>query len=516
MLCKYRINSWNDKINIDLFCISLVLIVPLQNKNQDYSTMHKLMMLLLMLAAVTVQAQTAKKFTVNITPDGKANMVAYLPESPSGRAIVDCPGGGYSHLATQHEGHDWATYFNQQGIAFFVLTYRMPNGDRTIPMGDAQQAIRMVRDSAKVWQINPEDVGIMGFSAGGHLASTVSTHSEYDCRPNFSILFYPVISMNERETHKGSCVNFLGKEGQKDERLVKLFSNQNAVVRHLTPPAIILTANDDGVVPPVTNGIAYYSAMRRQGNDCSLYVYPSGGHGFGFRSSWPFHNQMLNDLTVWLNCHKAPRQDAVRVACIGNSITDGHGIDMSDVKAWPGQLQKLLGDGYVVKNYGRSGRTLLQKGDQPIWKEQAWRDALAFKADVVVIKLGTNDSKPQNWDAQAYESDLRLMIDQLNPKVPVLNKKGKPTKKMQRSEKPRIILCTPVPAYKPSWNISDSVIVNSISPIINKVAQEENLEVIDLHSIFNNADGKAMQGDGIHPTEVGDAQIAKAVLGKIK
>ena len=189
MLCKYRINSWNDKINIDLFCISLVLIVPLQNKNQDYSTMHKLMMLLLMLAAMTVQAQTAKKFTVNITPDGKVNMVAYLPESPSGRAIVDCPGGGYSHLATQHEGHDWATYFNQQGIAFFVLTYRMPNGDRTIPMGDAQQAIRMVRDSAKVWQINPEDVGIMGFSAGGHLASTVSTHSEYDCRPNFSILF---------------------------------------------------------------------------------------------------------------------------------------------------------------------------------------------------------------------------------------------------------------------------------------------------------------------------------------
>ena len=207
------------------------------------------MMLFLALAAMTMQAQTVKKFTVNITPDGKANMVAYLPENPSGRAIVDCPGGGYSHLATQHEGHDWATYFNRQGIAFFVLTYRMPNGDRSIPMGDAQQAIRTVRDSADVWQINPEDVGIMGFSAGGHLASTVSTHSEYDCRPNFSILFYPVISMNERESHKGSCVNFLGKEGQKDERLVKLFSNQNAVVRHLTPPAIILTANDDGTVP---------------------------------------------------------------------------------------------------------------------------------------------------------------------------------------------------------------------------------------------------------------------------
>ena len=190
---------------------------------------------------------------------------------------------------------------------------------------------------------------------------------------------------------------------------------------------------------------------------------------------------------------------------------------MSDAKAWPGQLQKLLGSDYVVKNYGRSARTLLKKGDQPIWNEQAWRDAVAFKADVVIIKLGTNDSKPENWQhGNEFESDLRSMIDQLNPKVPVLNKKGKPTKKMQRSAKPRIILCTPIPAYKPSWNISDSVIVNQIIPIINKVAQDEHLEVIDLHSIFNNADGKAMQADGIHPTEAGDAQIAKTVFGILK
>jgi acetyl esterase/lipase len=219
----------------------------------------------LLMAVMTAQAQTARKFTVNITADGKSNMLAYLPEQPTGRAVVDCPGGGYRNLSMENEGHQWASYFNQQGIAYFVLTYRMPNGDRTIPVSDAQNAIRMVRDSAGRWGVNPRDVGIMGFSAGGHLASTVSTHSEYDCRPDFSILFYPVISMNERETHKGSCRNFLGAEGQKDAQLVKTFSNQNAVRRHLTPPAIILTANDDGVVPPVTNGVAYYSAMRRAG-----------------------------------------------------------------------------------------------------------------------------------------------------------------------------------------------------------------------------------------------------------
>ncbi|MBR1448688.1 MAG: alpha/beta hydrolase fold domain-containing protein [Prevotella sp.] len=473
--------------------------------------------MLLALLALTMQAQTARKFTVNITADGKANMVAYLPASPTGRAIVDCPGGGYNHLSMQNEGHDWAEYFNRQGIAFFVLTYRMPQGDRTIPMSDAQQAIRTVRDSAAVWGINPRDVGIMGFSAGGHLASTVSTHSEFDCRPDFSILFYPVISMNERESHKGSCQNFLGPEGQKDAKLVKEFSNQNAVRRHLTPPAIILAANDDGAVPPVTNAIAYYSAMRRAGNDCALYVYPSGGHGFGFRSTWAFHDQMLSDLTIWLNAHKSPRQDAVRVACIGNSITDGSGIDMCDTKGYPAQLQRLLGSGYLVKNYGVSARTMLDKGDHPYKKEQAWRDAVAFRPDVVIIKLGTNDSKPENWQyGQEFEQDLMAMIDQLCPMVPVLNKKGKPTKKMVRSQQTKIYLCTPIPAFKPTWNINDSVIVNGIIPIINKVAAREGLNVIDLHSLFKDEDGKQMQSDGIHPTDKGAAQMARIIGERVK
>jgi lysophospholipase L1-like esterase len=400
----------------------------------------------------------------------------------------------------QNEGHDWAEYFNRQGIAYFVLTYRMPKGDRQLPISDAEKAMTTVRDSANVWDINPLDVGIMGFSAGGHLASTISTHSEFAARPNFSILFYPVISMNEKESHKGSCLNFLGMEGQKDGKLVKQYSNQHAVRRHLTPPAIILTANDDRTVPPVTNGLAYYSAMRREGNDCALYIYPTGGHGFGYRSSFTYHQQMLNDLTTWLQMHQGPKKDAVRVACIGNSITDGFGIDMASQRGYPAQLQQLLGNDYHVKNFGVSGRTMLNKGDLPYQNELAWRDALAFRPDIVIIKLGTNDSKPENWQYnKGFKDDLQQMVDALQA-----NKNN-----------PRIILCTPIPAFKPTWNINDSVIVHGITPIINKVAKKNKLQVIDLHTLYAN-DGDKMIADGIHPDARGARRMAEIIAEQLK
>ena len=456
--------------------------------------MKKLMFYLLLLAAVSIQAQTARKLTVNLTADGKSKIEGYLPQQPTGRAIVDCPGGGYSHLSMQNEGHDWAEFFNRQGIAFFVLTYRMPGGDRTISMSDAWAAIRTVRDSAAAWGVNPYDVGIMGFSAGGHLASTIATHSPIDVRPNFQILFYPVISMNERETHKGSCVGFLG-ENRNDERLVKEFSNQNAVRLHETPPALLLFAADDRAVPPLTNAIPYYAAMRKAGVPVAMHVYPEGGHGFGFRSSYAWHEQMKQELTFWLSRLQAPRANAVRVACIGNSITDGFGIDMADVNSYPAQMQRLLGDGYYVRNYGVSSRTLLNKGDWPYMREPAWREALQFNPDIVVVKLGTNDSKPENWQYGAdYQRDLQQMVDSL---------KALPSK-------PQIYLCTPIPAFKATWNISDSVIVNAIVPIVNKVAKKQRLKVIDLHTLYA-ADGDKMLPDGIHPDAKGARRLAEII-----
>ena len=481
--------------------------------------MKKLMIWNLLMLAMTMQAQTARKFTLNLTDDGKAQMVCFLPQTSSGKAIVGVPGGGYSVLSNSHEGYLASEWLNQQGIAYFVVNYRLPNGDRSKPMGDVEQGIRIVRDSAQTWGINPHDVGIMGFSAGGHLASVISTHSDFDVRPDFTILFYPVISMDERVSHKWSCRNFLGEEGQKDPKLVRDFSTDQAVRRHLTPPAIIIMASDDRLVPPVTNGVAYYSAMRNAGNECAMYIYPTGDHGFGFGSWFKYHDQMLTDLGNWLKARQTPQPGAIRVACIGNSITDGHGIDMATQYGYPAELQKKLGNGYWVKNFGVSARTMLNKGDYPYMNEMAWQDALAFKPDVVIIKLGTNDSKPYNWQHNSeFRQDLEQMVTTLCPALAQPAKKGKKNKSQKSqvsSQKPQIFLCTPIPAFKSTWDINDSVIVNGIIPIQKEVAQKYGLRIIDLHTHYAN-DGDKMLTDGIHPDGKGAQRLAEIIAGEIK
>ena len=155
----------------------------------------------------------------------------------------------------------------------------------------------MVRDSAKVWGIAPTNVGIMGSSAGGHLVSTIATHSEKTVLPDFQILFYPVITF-DKGCHKGSRKNFLGKD-EKNADVVKLYSNELQVKKGVTPPAIILLADDDRSVPPATNGKAYYEALQREGIPSELHVYPKGGHGFGFKK-FAHHDKVLEALRTWL------------------------------------------------------------------------------------------------------------------------------------------------------------------------------------------------------------------------
>lgn len=264
----------------------------------------------LMIATASMAQSTARRFVLSNSADGQSELTVYLPTAEAaakanGRAVVDCPGGGYTHLSMENEGHNWAEFYNSRGIAYVVLKYRMPNGDRNIPLGDAYNAIRTVRDSAAVWNINPKNIGIMGFSAGGHLASSVSTHAEDAVRPDFSILFYPVISMNEYDTHKGSCVGFLGDK-RNDPELQAEWSNYNAVKKGVTPPAIILLASDDRAVPPLTNGLKYYAALLKEGINATFVAYPSGGHGFGIKNTFRYHDEMMQELSKWLETLRVP------------------------------------------------------------------------------------------------------------------------------------------------------------------------------------------------------------------
>lgn len=220
----------------------------------------------------------------------------FLPEKPNGKAIIDCPGGGYQHLAMEHEGTQFAPWLNEQGIALIVLKYRMPNGNHEIPLSDAEQAIKIVRQHAGKWNINPTQIGIMGFSAGGHLASTLATHFDTETRPDFQILFYPVITMDKSYTHGGSRKNLLGENPS--EELVKLYSNELQITPQ-TPKAFILFSDDDKAVPSL-NGVNYYLALQKNGVSAEFHIYPSGGHGWGFKDDFIYKSQWTVALAQWL------------------------------------------------------------------------------------------------------------------------------------------------------------------------------------------------------------------------
>ncbi len=232
-------------------------------------------------------------------PTDTAKLYAFLPaeKKATGRAIIICPGGGYSSLAMNHEGKDWAPFFNRMGIAVFVLKYRMPHGNKKVPVSDVEQAMRMVRVNAKSWNVNADDVGIMGFSAGGHLASTLATHAKSDVMPNFQILFYPVITMDPAFTHKGSHDNFLGERPKKKDQLE--YSNDIQVSR-VCPPALIILSDDDDVVVPA-NGVNYYTELYKHDVPASIIVYPTGKHGWGMNPQFPYHVEMLMNLRAWLD-----------------------------------------------------------------------------------------------------------------------------------------------------------------------------------------------------------------------
>lgn len=228
----------------------------------------------------------------------------------TGAAIVVCPGGGYYGISFINEGIEVAKWLNEIGISAFVLHYRLPDDaimkDKSIaPLQDGQEAIRIVRRNAKEWGIDPNRIGIMGFSAGGHLASTVSTHFDEkvyqakdstSARPDFSVLVYPVISMDSTITHWGSRESLLGKKPS--EEMIKKFSNELQVTDK-TPPAFIVHALDDYYVD-IQNSIRYTMALRERKVPCELHLYEQGGHGFGLGYSNGTEKTWTKACEKWL------------------------------------------------------------------------------------------------------------------------------------------------------------------------------------------------------------------------
>ncbi|MER3373065.1 MAG: alpha/beta hydrolase [Allomuricauda sp.] len=231
-----------------------------------------------------------------ITNVQQPTIEVYLPakRSANGQAVVIFPGGGYYGLAYDWEGIDMAKALNSQGVAGIVVKYRLPisksivEGKEVVPLQDAQRAIRLVKSKAPEWNISEGKIGIMGFSAGGHLASTLGTHyddevyekqdavDDLSARPDFMALIYPVISMDNATTHSGSKGALLGENPSDD--LANRFSANKNVTKN-TPPTFLLHAQDDDAVP-VENSILMFSALKKEGVPVTMHIYPKGGHGF--------------------------------------------------------------------------------------------------------------------------------------------------------------------------------------------------------------------------------------------
>ena len=241
----------------------------------------------------------------------KPTLTIYLPtpSSATGTAVVVAPGGGYGHLASNHEGRQVANWLNALGITAFVLKYRLgPRYHHPIELGDAQRALRLVRARAQEFGIRPDRVGMMGFSAGGHLASTAATHFDagdpaaadpidrMSCRPDFVVLGYPVISFTAPYTHQGSATNLLGENP--DPKLREELSNELRVTPQ-TPPTFLFTTSADTVVP-AENSIAFYLALHKAGVPAEMHIFEKGPHGVGLALSDPALGEWPTLLANWL------------------------------------------------------------------------------------------------------------------------------------------------------------------------------------------------------------------------
>jgi acetyl esterase/lipase len=242
---------------------------------------------------LTGEEQDFGNHVANVT---KPTLAVFLPEKPNGLAILVCPGGGYSSVWDKTEGYANEKWYTDRGIVYAVIKYRLPNGHHEVPLDDVHEAMRILKSHAAEYGFTK--LGIAGCSAGGHLATMAATHyTKPEERPDFQVLFYPVVSSDPTIAHMGSIINLLGRNAPK--ALLEEYSNEKQVNAD-TPPAFIMANSDDNVVP-CENSIRYYEALRAHRVPAALHIYPVGGHGWADHLDFAYREAWLHDLGIWLD-----------------------------------------------------------------------------------------------------------------------------------------------------------------------------------------------------------------------
>ena len=481
--------------------------------------------------------------TVMLWPDGApgalegkepfpSSIKPYLPprEMATGTAVVVCPGGGYGMLAMDHEGEQVAAWLNSFGVAAFVLRYRHAEYARhPAPLQDAQRAIRLVRNKADEWGIDPERVGILGFSAGGHLASTAGTHFDGgntdaedaterpSSRPDFMVLAYPVISMKDGVTHQGSKRNLLGESP--DPELVNLLSNEQQVTSETPRTFLFHTTSDEGV--PVENSLAFYEALREAGVPAEMHVFVEGRHGVGLApedealSMWPKLCEVwmrregflaptsASGMETSANEAEADTSEAQRIVFFGDSITEAGDREGGYVRLVADSLDARYPDQDIeVIGAGISGNRV------PDLLARVGPDVLDKDPTAVVIYIGINDV--WHWDLydkgtpkEDFESGLRTLADTL------------------QQAGADVIFCTPsMIGEKADGSNPQDAMLDEYAQTSRQIADEKGLEVCDLRAEFveylkqNNPENRSeglLTTDGVHLNEAGNRFVAEAI-----
>lgn len=465
-------------------------------------------------------------------------LTVYLPDpaKATGTAVIICPGGGYSILATSHEGYDMAKKFNEAGIAAFVLKYRLPRKEsmqdkRIGPLQDAQRATQLVRENAKQWNIHPGKIGILGSSAGGHLASTAGTHFEKayidnpnntSLRPDFMILNYPVISFSDSLTHQGSRMNLIGnpdvavkgstkfQESGMTKEDVTLFSNE-VQVTYKTPPTFITAPLTDNVVP-VGNSFAFIAALQQNNVPVETFIYEKGPHGFGMnnpmaKTQWidaclRWIKKNFESNSDWANLKRfeddnkktaMPTANENRIVFMGNSITEG----------WS-RLNPDFWKGKPYINRGISGQTT------PQMLLRFKQDVIDLKPKVVVILAGINDIAGNTGP---------MTLEQTRDNIIAMAQ-------LAKANGIKVILSSVIPAFDFPWRpgMEPAEKVVALNKMIKSYCDKNKITYLDYHSAMkDNRNGlKSELGyDGVHPNLEGykimgplAEQAIQAVLAK--